>query len=286
LGRGSGPDATRLFCQSSMGVVTAGAIALVPRPEFSGYVYASFRGAALPAVVDQVARIRREHVVDRIFYFSEMQIDAQSRGLPDFTLLGPLLGRRRLVHEALAIVRESLESVPGCQALRTGEVAALEPGDPLYHRGRAFIGIPSCEPLRARFGTTTCALDETSHNGWSVLQTVLPLTGRAVREALVILGEGVLLHGGRVQPHISTVSSRSLNLMTMIWFERSPGGIERMRMLRDHLQAELVAHGFHPSRESIDMLHAAKAGVVRDEALARIKVALDPHGIVAPGRYV
>jgi 4-cresol dehydrogenase (hydroxylating) len=285
-GQGSGPDATRLFCQSSLGVVTAGAIALVPRPECISYAHAAFVGEALPAVVDRVARLRREHVIDRIFYFSEMQIDAGARGLPDFTLLGPVLGRRRLVTEVLAILREELGEVPGCKGLRTGEVAELEPGDPLYHRGRAFAGVPSCEPLRARFGTPTCALDESSRRGWSVLQTLLPLDSRSVQDALTILAEGAKAHESTIQPHISVVSSRSLNLMSMIWFERDPAGIERMRAVRELLQARLVARGFHPSRQGIDLLHTGRVHLHQDEALSRIKAALDPHGIVAPGRYV
>jgi FAD/FMN-containing dehydrogenase len=45
----------------------------------------------------------------------------------------------------------------------------------------------------------------------------------------------------------------------------------------------LRAAGFHPARDGVD--------AVRDEgpaggALARIKAALDPAGIVSPGRYV
>lgn len=286
FGRGAGPDATRLFCQSSLGVVTAGVIALVPRPECTGYAYASFIGEALPAVVDRLAQLRREHVVDRIFYLGEMQLHADAQGLPDFTVLGPVLGRRRLVSEALAIVSEELGSVPGCTRVRTGEAQELAPGDPLYHRGRAFLGIPSCEPVRARFGVSTCDLDESSRRGWSVLQSLLPLDGRSAQEALAILSEGARAHQATIQPHISMVSSRSLNLMSMIWFDRQPAQVERMRALREQLHAELAAHGFHPSRKGIDLLHADRVHLHHDEALSRIKAALDPRGSVAPGRYV
>jgi 4-cresol dehydrogenase (hydroxylating) flavoprotein subunit len=286
FGRGSGPDATRLFCQSNFGVVTAAAIALVPRPERTCYLYASYAGEALPAVVDRVGRLRREGVTDAIFYFSEMQIDPSGRALPDFTLLGPVLGRRRIAGEALDIAREELGGIPGCKGVRSGDVDELAPGDPLYHRGRTFLGIPACEPLRKRFGTTSCDLDGTSRNGWSVLQTLLPLDGRAVGDALAVLKAGVDAWGVPVQPHVSSVTARSINLMTMIWFERSPEGIERMRRLRDELQAKLVGRGYHPSREGVDVLRAAAGRGPRDEAWAHIKAALDPKGVIAPGRYV
>lgn len=282
---GSGPDLTRLFCQSSFGVVTAAAIELVPRPEQTCFVYAAFRGDALAAAVDRLAALRREHVVDRMYYLSEMQIGAGAAELPDFTLLGPVMGRRGLVREALDIVRSELASVPGCKSVRAGAVRELEPGDPLYHRGRAFLGIPTCESLRARFGVSSCALDESSRQGWSVLQTVLPLDGRSVHDALMVLKAGVDAHGIPVQPHLSSVSSRAMNLMTMIWFERSTAGIERMRALRDALQADLLARGLFPSREGIDMLRASHTRGPRDAGWAQLKAALDPNGVIAPGRY-
>jgi 4-cresol dehydrogenase (hydroxylating) flavoprotein subunit len=284
--RGAGPDATRLFCQSNFGVVTAAALALVPRPERTSFAYATFSGAALPAVVDCVARLRRERVIDHIFYFGEMQFEPGQRRRPDFTLLGPLLGRQRMVGEALDALGEALAAVPGCKALRTGEADELAPGDPLYHRGRTFLGIPSCEPVRKRFATTSCDLDRTSMRGWSVLQTLLPLEGSAASAGLALLQAGADAWALPVQPHLSSVSDRSLNLMTMIWFQRDADAIERMRGLRDQLRARLGEQGFEPSREGIDALRDARSSRPNDEAWARLKTAFDPNGIIAPGRYV
>lgn len=95
FGGGTGPDATRLFCQSNFGVVTAAAIALVPRPERAMYCYASFAGEALPSVIDCVARLRREQLIDHIFHLGEMQIDPGGTSPPGFTLLGPLCSAAR-----------------------------------------------------------------------------------------------------------------------------------------------------------------------------------------------
>ena len=59
-----------------------------------------------------------------------------------------------------------------------------------------------------------------------------------------------------------------------------------MRRLRDELHAKLVGRGYHPSREGVDVLRAAAGYGPRDEAWAQLKAALDPKGIIAPGRYV
>jgi hypothetical protein len=74
--------------------------------------------------------------------------------------------------------------------------------------------------------------------------------------------------------------------MSMIWFSREPAAIQRMRALREHLQARFVAQGFHASRQGIDQLHAGRIHLQDDEVLSRIKAALDPQALIAPGRYV
>jgi 4-cresol dehydrogenase (hydroxylating) flavoprotein subunit len=284
--RGAGPDATRLFCQSNFGVVTAAAIALVPRPERTAFAYATFAGAALPALVDRVARLRRDRVIGHIVYLGEMQVEPARRAWPDFSLLAPLLGRRTVVGAALDLLRAELAAVAGCKSLRAGEVEDLAPTDPLYHRGRTFLGIPSCEPLQQRFGLTSCDLDQSSARGWAVVQTSLPLDGGAAADALEVLGTGVDAWGLPVQPHFSSVGDRTLNLMTMIWFERDAQGIERMRGLRDELRTRLGERGFCPSREGIDAQRLRLSSAAHDVAWAQIKAAFDPNGVIAPGRYV
>lgn len=281
----AGPDATRLFCQSNFGVVTAAAIALVHRPERTAFIHATFADAALSAVVDRVSRLRRERVLGHICYLGDMQIEPGRQARPDFTLLGPLLGRRRIVAEALELLRDELAAIPGCRSLRTADVEELAPANPLYHRGRAFLGIPSCEPLRRRFGVTSCDLDHEATRGWSVVQTSLPLDGAAAVDALAVLAAGVDAWGLPVQPHLSSVSDRTLNLMTMIGFPRDARGIERMRGLRDDLRTKLGERGFRPSREGIDALRRPPSRLAHDAAWARLKNAFDPNGVIAPGRY-
>jgi 4-cresol dehydrogenase (hydroxylating) flavoprotein subunit len=286
FGQGSGPDATRLFCQSNFGVATAAAIALVPRPERTGYVYATFAGGAMAAAIDRLARLRREGVIEHIFYVAEMPLAPGESGQPNFTVLGPVLGRRRLVDQALAIVHDELSAVPGCRSVRSGDAEQVAPDDPIYYRVLTFLGVPSCEGLRLRMGTPTCALDETSPVRMCTLQALVPFEGRAVRGALDILQAGADASRMVVQPHFSSVTPRSLNLMIAICFSREPDTVERMRALRDDLQAKLLAGGFHHSREGIDPLRDAMTARTRDEAWAQIKRAFDPKGVIAPGRYV
>jgi 4-cresol dehydrogenase (hydroxylating) flavoprotein subunit len=282
----AGPDLTKLFCHGNFAVVTAATISLVRRPERTTYVYGAYRGAAMAEVVDALHRLRQDGVFRTMFYLGEMEVAPGAGPQPDFTVLGPLMGRDAMVAEAERIVRGALEKIPGCVGLRTGRPEDVPPSDKLHLRARMFLGEPTTEMIKQRFGTQTAALDETSKKGWAVLQVVIPHDGDSVREAMAIVSRRIDEYGMPAHPHLSTVSSRSINLMTMIWFDRTPEGSERMRAMRDHLSQDLSSHGFYPSREGIDALAAAAEAGRPQDAAARIKTALDPRGVISPGRYV
>ena len=281
----TGPDATELFCQSNFGVVTAAAIALLPRPERTAFVYAVYERRALAEVVDTLARLHRDRVIEHLFYLGEMTLGAAPGD--SFTVLGPLLGVADLVAPALHRTEAALGRIAGCTMLRSGAADALAPGDPLYERGQHFLGVPSCGPLRRRFGVDTCDLDSAAARGWSVLQVRVPFHGPTVLEAVDRLDASARACRLSVQAHFSTVSGQALNLMTMIGFARDACGIADMRQLRDELRARWAGCGFVPSREGIDALqHRASAAMGIDPAWRLLKAALDPQGVIAPGRYV
>lgn len=283
-GLGTGPDATGLFLQSSLGIATAGAFAFIPRPERIDYAFASFRRDGLAEVVDTVLKLRRERVLDTTFRLSELPVEPGRTGaIPDFTLLGPLLGRRAAVDASEAVLREELGRLPSFRSFECGPVADLPLTHPLYQRTQFFRGIPSCEMLRARFRVDDCDLDGRSESGWTVVATVLPLEGRAVQTALDVVTRVVDVEGLTCRLEVSAVSATTILLMTAIWFPRDGDGISRMRRTQQALRMHLRAAGLHPARDGVD--------AVRDEgpaggALARIKAALDPAGILSPGRYV
>jgi hypothetical protein len=137
--------------------------------------------------------------------------------------------------------------------------------------------------MRARFKVDSCDLDGKSESGWTVVATVLPLEGRAVQTALDVVTRVVDVEGLTCRLEVSTVSATTILLMTAIWFPRDADGIARMRRTQVALRSQLRSAGYHPARDGVD--------AVRDEgpaggALARIKAALDPAGILSPGRYV
>ena len=283
-GLGTGPDVSGLFYQSNFGVATACTIGFIARPQRIDYVFGSFKREGLIEVVDTVLKLRRERILDNTFRLSELPVEPGSSGPPqDFTLLGPLLGRTASVEGVEAVLKADFAQLPSFRSIEFGPVDGLAPGHPLYQRTQFFRGIPSCEMLRARFRVSTCDLDGSSETGWTVVATVLPLDGRAVQTALDVVTRIADVEGLVSRLEVSVVSNTTILLMTAIWFKRNADGIERMRRTQVAMRAQFKAAGFYPARDGID---AVRAEGPASDALAQIRAALDPAGIISPGRYV
>jgi 4-cresol dehydrogenase (hydroxylating) len=287
-GLGCGPNLSHLFFQSNFGVVTAGAVALVGRPECTRFFYASFKGSALADLVDAMSRLQRQHVFKTTFRLREFAIEPATAGdPPGFSVLGPLFGRQRTVDAAEDVLREELGRLPGCGLIRTGDADGVGPDDPLYFPCQTFLGVPRCGLLRSRFGTTTCDLDSTSSSGWSAFVAVAPFDGGSACEVVRVVQRAVATHGLIVKFE-GGMSARAISFLISIWFARDPRGIAQVRAMRSALLAELSTHGFYPARAGIDF-HAAAldhCGPSHVDGLLKIKRVLDPNQIIAPGRYV
>ena len=81
---------------------------------------------------------------------------------------------------------------------------------------------------------------------------------------------------------MSALSSRTVRLFVSIIYDRSVEDADRNAMqCHDELQAAFMAEGFYPYRLGIQSMNA----VAPSPLFKRIKTALDPKGILAPGRY-
>ncbi|MFC7108290.1 FAD-binding oxidoreductase [Nonomuraea rubra] len=140
-GRVAGPDLTQTFVQHNLGIVTAMAVSLVPRPETIGLVHGRIPrdqvGVALGAVTDF---LRRGNPADGLLRVRELSLvpDHGDWMLPAgvdpslFTILGPLMGSDATVELAEELLRKALIEVEGAEALRVVDAAEVGPDDPLY----------------------------------------------------------------------------------------------------------------------------------------------------------
>jgi 4-cresol dehydrogenase (hydroxylating) len=134
---------------------------------------------------------------------------------------------------------------------------------------------PDPDPDRDRCGLIWCA-------------PVAPADPDSVRQMVEIVRE--VFTGYPFEPAMSMTlrTERGMDNLVSITYDRDvPGEDERAMQCHDELLARLVAAGFLPYRlgvHSQGKLPPRKPG--SQALLDRIKAAVDPNGILAPGRYL
>ena len=116
---------------------------------------------------------------------------------------------------------------------------------------------------------------------------VVPNTGRDLGEVTALAEDVLLQHGFEPQISVSLTTERSSVAVITISYDRAIDG-EDARAFECYrsLTEALLARGYPPYRLNVaSMSLLESANPTYAEALSRIKNALDPNGILAPGRY-
>jgi 4-cresol dehydrogenase (hydroxylating) len=128
------------------------------------------------------------------------------------------------------------------------------------------------DPDRDRCGLLWCA-------------PVAPLEGRHAEHMAGICIGTLLAHGFEPMLSLTTVTDRALTCVVSIAYDRDvPGEDGRASACYDELVATLAAHGYRSYRRGVHP-HGRDAPTPYDEVVRRLKKALDPSGVLAPGRY-
>lgn len=116
---------------------------------------------------------------------------------------------------------------------------------------------------------------------------VVPNTGTHARKATELASDVLLAHGFEPQISLSLATERAITCVISISYDRAIAGEdERARRCYGVLTEQLLASGYPPYRlnvGSMEYVAPENDGYVR--ALRSLKRALDPRGILSPGRY-
>jgi 4-cresol dehydrogenase (hydroxylating) len=294
----AGPDLTRAFVQSNLGVVTAMAVSLIPRPEAITLIHATFPHDTLAAVISAMIRFGRSRIPSNgLLRLKDLFMvpDNGSAAIPEnadpstVTIQVPLLGSRIAVENAEHDIRTTFRQAVEPLSFRALDTATTPETDPLYARTSFAHGIPTCDALRAGLRIDTCERADAAPVGWLMFLPVVRLRAASLLNAVDLMRTESERHGTASMLEFNVTSHHSANMVTQIPFIREPDSIERAHALRRAARESFLRAGFPPYRSNIDQQPSEvtdRSAAFRDGPLSGLKRLCDPDGIIAPGRYL
>ncbi len=227
----------------------------------------------------------------------------------EWTSLGGISGTRAQVAAALKEVKGRMA---GLAKLSTFDDNRLAKGFALLHRLRRLPwartraaalsaitplnGLASGMPTDAavdnllwRFGRTDLPAQQLDRSNCGILyiNPALPMNGRFVAEVIAAMTALTAECGLQLYVTINIETENSLVAVANLLFDRaSAAEMGRAQECADSLHAYIRSRGLEVYRARADMMPGiVDAASPYWQAVARLKRALDPDGVIAPGRY-
>jgi len=314
---GVGPYVDGLFAQGNLGVVTRMTLALARRPERIQPFYFTLRD---PRGLDRAIAAVRETMVaiggnlGGIKLINGAQIQAYvspGEGRLAWVGSGCLYGTSRVVAASKAEVRRLLgPHVDRLIFIETWQVdlgrrlASLLPGrlkerlsgtlDGMAGNLRLMAGEPDPVALSLPYQKSGVSepvgqpLDP-ARDGCGLLwyAPIIPLTPGAIAGSVHMVERICRQHGIEPLMTLTSMSERAVYLVVPLTFDRHDEGARaRARACLEALLAGGLEQGWAPYRVGIDSMPGLLArGTAHWTLVGRLNEALDPAGILAPGRY-
>lgn len=295
---GVGPDMLPLFCQSNWGVVTAGAIRLLPRPECINVLTGEFAARHFGKVIDALRNLHAQGVfygVVRVFN----GLSAQAYGLLDtgttsrsatFKLFAAIAGPAEVVASVASVTTNALIGLAAFDQIRCTAVENLGEQDPDRAECMAYAGVPETPSVFKTFGVLAGGdLDRDAKMGMIVLVPILPFQSESLSIAYQLLDQEAEASDVEIAATINVMSTQAVYLTVMIYMDRTrPEVIVRAHHAHRALIARFIANGWHAGRVDIDHhdLPALYGDPTYVKLLRELKSLCDPNDIIAPGRFV
>lgn len=289
--QGLGASPLALFTQSDLGIVTAGVVRLLPRPEAQCVLRLGFGGDRLPEAIDELRRWTAQGLVSGVLKVYDTVSTQSYGGLGDEYLTHLCVsGTERSVAAVTKVLQEEAEeSGLFTRVLRSDEHPPA-PDDLVAHAVESlYAGDPSRNEtmLRSAVGQEADRVDAEG-GGWLFFLPLIPFTGRAIARSQELLAQVHAETGIRAGSTINALDPDVVDLVVSFRFPRTEHDAEQAHRALDRTYELFTEAGFHPYRldsdhhQWVDRLSGdpAARALVR-----RLKQTLDPRQVIAPGRY-
>jgi FAD/FMN-containing dehydrogenase len=281
---GYGPWVDGLFRQGNMGVVTKMGFYLMPRPEAmqSATIRVTRAEDAIP-LIDTLNLLENQHVVN-----GSTQLGGSGA---NWSLQLPIYGPERVVRAAMEYSKELFARIPD-STFTAGELVRTDDATSLARVRKVNFGIPDLSTFQMLSRTQQ---NPNAPGGHMDFSPILPRTGEALlefsefyRDNLPAISEGGTL---RFQgPVYMTNWDRTLVALIMFPVGQDKAMNAKMRAAFEKWVELCADRGWGEYRTPAVFQDAvARAYSFNNHALTRmrenIKDALDPNGILSPGRY-
>ncbi|CAL9448882.1 FAD-binding oxidoreductase [Streptomyces sp. NPDC101145] len=295
---GIGPQLDGLFVQSGLGIVTAAAVDLLPRQEQLRLLMFTLSETALPGVVDAVRTLFLRGTIRSITHiFNDKRILAMTASdrVPTWTGAVAVDGTAEQVALAVADAERTLSAAGAAVRVVTGEDAAQPGADPMVtamwdvHSGRpttAFLhGLYQSVPGK-EVPADPDVLDGTSV-GYLACMPVAAVDGRTVADLVAVIEKTCADHGLVPAIAVNPTGPDYLESVVNLYFDRDdPEQEQSARACNTELHRRLYEDGFRFYRVGVETMETlTEWDTAPWEAISLLKGALDPDGILSPGRY-
>jgi 4-cresol dehydrogenase (hydroxylating) len=305
--RGLGPVLDPLFMQSNYGIVTRMGVWLMRKPEaYAPMLLTAPQDSDLERVVETLRELRLEGTVQGVPILfntiiaaamikggtdmqadagptpdAEIQAIAEELGLGRWAVRCALWGPSAVVEARLERIRAAWGRIPGGAVLHSRTYAPDEYGELETPGDKIQAGIPNLDIIE-NFG-------DIGHVGFS---PVVPFTGRDVREAVDFLRDTIEREANAdFLAGIIVTNERTCVIVTGASFHTSDAEhVQRIYDAMKVLVVEAGKRGLGEYRAHLDFMDLASDQYsFNDHAYRRfcetIKDAVDPNGILSPGRH-
>ncbi|WP_205910259.1 FAD-binding oxidoreductase [Rhizobium sp. FKY42] len=311
---GSGPYLDGLFSQNGGAVVTSLTLQLMPRPAaVEMFVFWLKADADLERTIDTMRQIltRSGLTIGGINLMNAARVgalagDAALKGAP-WIGTGVVYGDKGVVRAGRKVLRQALRPVAArlafvnSQRLRLAETLARLPFigrslsplvEPVRSAYRMLAGHPGEFALALAYGGAPAAMPlsgrDPARDGCGLLwyAPIVPIEGRAARRYIDMVARVCGAHGFAAPITFSTLSVSAFDSTVPLLFPRDRNNSDRALACLRALIAEGRRLGFPPYRFHSGLMDEATAGNNAYWQLAgRVQSALDPDGLISPGRY-